>query len=140
MSSVMLCLFFPFAIPKSPLPCILLHLRLIRQKITLDSKHLPGSRADEPIDLLRVLLHLPSVQHRLQPTGLSRQLEQPLPLVLGQQRLLQLGTCGVFRFTLGLPGADLGLFAGKGALVVLEVVVLGVVDLEAVEEEVAVFL
>lgn len=86
------------------------------------------------------MLHLPAVEHALQPAGLLRQLEQPLPLVLGQQGLLERGAAHVLRLALGLPLSDLILLAGKRTLVVLEVVGLGVVCLDGVKEKVAVLL
>lgn len=54
--------------------------------------------------------------------------------------MLQLGTGGVLGLALGLPLCDLGLLAGKGSLVELEVVVFSVVSFDAFEEQVAVLL
>ena len=84
------------------------------------------------------MLHLAAVQHALQTTRLLRQLEQPLPLVLGEKRLLESCAGGVLGLALLLPVVDLGLLPGKRTLVVLEVVGFGVVGLDAVEEKVAV--
>lgn len=63
-----------------------------------------------------------------------------MPLVLGKERLFESSAGGVLSLALLLPVADLGLFTGKRTLVVLEVVGLGVVGLDAVEEKVAVLL
>lgn len=86
------------------------------------------------------MLHLSGVQHALQPARLLRQLEQSLPLVLGKQGLLERRTAGVLLLALRLPLGNLLLFTGERTLVVLEVVILGVVGLDAVQEQVAVLL
>jgi hypothetical protein len=87
--------------------------------------------------LPRVLLDLPGVEQSLQSAGLLGQLEQPLPLILWEQWLLGCGSCRVLRLALLLPCGDLGLLTSERALVVLVVVELGVVVLDALEEQVA---
>ena len=87
-----------------------------------------------------VLLDLAAVQHAFQTARLLRQLEQPLPLILGERSLLESCACGILSLALLLPAVDLGLLTGERTLVVLEVVGLGVVSLNAVEEKVAVLL
>ena len=109
-------------------------------QVALDRKHLARRGRDEAVDLARVLLHLAAVEHGLQAAGLLGQLEQPLPLVLGERRLLEGRAAGVLGLALGLPGSDLGLLAGQRPLVVLVVVGLGVVRLDALEEKIAVLL
>lgn len=108
-----------------------------RQEVRLDREHLGRDAGREAVHLPRVLLHLPRVEQRLQPAGLLRQLEQPLPLVLGQQRLLRRRPRRVLRLALRLPCRDLGLLTRERALVVLVVVELRVVVLDALEEQVA---
>jgi hypothetical protein len=83
------------------------------------------------------LLNLLGIQHTLQSAGLLRKLEQSLPLVLGKRLLLGSNTLGVLILALGLPLCDLGLLTGELSLVVLEVVEVGVVRLNALEEEIA---
>ena len=83
---------------------------------------------------------MPGVEHSLQAAGLLGKLEQTLVLILGQERLLEGRTTGVLGLALGLPGGNLGLLTSERALVVLEVVGLGVVGLNAVQEKVAVLL
>lgn len=107
------------------------------QKVRLDRKHLRRHACSEPVHLPRVLLHLPRVEQCLQSAGLLRQFEQPLPLVLGEQRLLGCRSCRVLRLALLLPCRDLGLFTRERPLVVLVVVQLRVVVLDALEEQVA---
>ena len=113
---------------------------LAGQQITLGSKHLSGSGRDEGINLAGELLHLAGVEHALQPAGLSGELEQALPLVLGEEGLLKSGAGGVLLSALLLPVVDLLLLATKHTLVVLVVVGLSVVSLDAVEQEIAVLL
>ncbi len=108
--------------------------RLPRQQIPPNPKHLPANHSPKPINLPRILLHLPSDQHSLQPTRLDGQLEQFLPLVLGQRRLLLLHPQRILLLPLQLPRLDLRLLAREGALVVLRVVLLGLVGFDAVEE------
>jgi hypothetical protein len=86
------------------------------------------------------LLHLAGVEHALQAAGLSGELEEALPLVLGEEGLLEGGAGGVLLGALLLPVVDLLLLTAKHTLVVLVVVGLGVVGLDAVQEEVAVLL
>ena len=52
-----------------------LSLHLLRQKVTPDGKHLAGHAGRKAIHLSRILLHLPRIQHALQPRRLRRQLE-----------------------------------------------------------------
>ena len=115
-------------------------LRCLRQEIALDGKHLACGSRHKAVDLARILLHLPAVEHALQPAGLLRQLEEALPLVLGQRRLLESRAADVLRLALRLPGGDFLLLASQSTLVVLEIVVLGMVRLDGVQEQVAVFL
>lgn len=110
---------------------------LTRQQIAPHSKHLAAHPSRDAINLPRILLHLPAIQQRLQPARLRGQLEQPLPLVLGQGGLLARRARRVLRLALLLPRRDLGLLARQRPLVVLVVVDLGVVRLDAVEQEVA---
>ena len=114
--------------------------RLTREKISLHRKHLTRRRCNKVVDLARVLLHLSAVEHALQPAGLLGQLEQTLPLVLGEKGLLEGRAGGILGLALLLPVVDLGLLTSDRALVVLEVVGLGVVGLDAVKEQVAVLL
>lgn len=83
---------------------------------------------------------MPGVEHSLEAAGLLGKLEQTLVLILGQERLLEGRTAGVLGLALGLPGGDLGLLTSKRTLIVLEVVGLGVVGLDAVQQKVAVLL
>jgi len=87
--------------------------------------------------LLSILLDLLRVEHTLEPAGLLRELEQPLPLILGKRLLLGSDTGRVLGLALGLPLSNLGLLTSELSLVELEVVEVGVVGLDAVEEEVA---
>lgn len=112
-------------------------LLLPRQQRIPNRKHLPRHRPRKPIHLSRILLNLPRIQHNIQSTRLLRQLKQPLPLILRQQRLLRRRARRILRLALLLPRGDLLLLACEGALIVLVVVELGVVGLDAVEEEVA---
>lgn len=120
------------------------HQRLVRglvgQQVALDGKHLARAGRDEAVDLARVLVHLASVEHALQTAGLGGKLEQTLPLVLGEEGLVESSTAGVLLCALGLPGVDLLLLAAEHTLVVLVVVDLGVVGLDAVQKEIAVLL
>jgi hypothetical protein len=113
---------------------------LAGEQVPLDGEHLARRGRHEAVDLARILLDLAAVEHALQTAGLLGELEQPLPLVLGERGLLEGGAGRVLGLALGDPLVDLGLLAGERALVVLEVVGLGVVGLDAVEEEVAVLL
>lgn len=113
---------------------------LARQQVALDGEHLAGRRRDEAVDLARELLHLAGVEHALQPAGLGGELEQALPLVLGEEGLLERCPGGVLLAALLLPVVDLLLLAAHNALVVLVVVDLGVVGLDAVEQQIAVLL
>lgn len=81
-----------------------------------------------------------AVEHAVEAAGLLGQLEESLPLILWERRLLERCAGGVLGLALGLPGCDLGLLTGERALVVLKVAGLGVVGLNAVEKEVAVLL
>ena len=103
------------------------------KKVALHSKHLSGSGRHETVDLSRILFHLAGVEHALESAGLLGKLEQSLPLILRQEWLLELRASGILCLPLDLPGGDLGLLTGQGALVVLEVVVLGVVDIDGFE-------
>ncbi|KUI61723.1 hypothetical protein VP1G_11265 [Cytospora mali] len=109
---------------------------LLRNQVPSHGEHLGSDIRCEPIYLSAVLLHLLRVQHTLQPAGLWGQLEEPLPLVLGQGRLLGRRTSRVLRLPLGLPCRNLGLLTCKLPLVVLVVVEVGVVRLDAVQEQV----
>lgn len=136
-------IFPPYAVKRSCNPKVpRLHLfrSLTGQHVALDSEHLAGSRRDEAVDLARELLHLAGVEHSLQPAGLGRELEQTLPLVLGEEGLLERGPSGVLLAALLLPVVDLLLLTAEHTLVVLVVVGLSVVGLDAVEQEVAVLL
>lgn len=112
-------------------------LRLAGQEVALDSEHLGRNTSREAVNLPAVLLDLAAVQQRLETARLLRQLEQTLPLILRERSLLSSGAGGVLGFALLLPGGDLGLLAAERALVVLVVVELGVVVLDAVEQQVA---
>ena len=112
-------------------------LLLPRQQLAPHGKHLPARDPGKPVHLPRILLDLPAPQQHLQPARLLRQLEQPRPLVLGQQRLLAGGPGRVLALALGLPRRDFGLLPGQAALVVLVVVELGVVRLDGLEQQVA---
>lgn len=120
------------------------HQRLVRgfvgQQVALDGKHLARAGRDEAVDLARVLFHLAGVEHALQTAGFGGELEQTLPLVLGEEGLVESGTAGILLCALRLPGVDLLLLAAEHTLVVLVVVDLGVVGLDAVQEEIAVLL
>lgn len=138
-------IFPPYAVkrscnPKSFVSIAALFGSLARQEVALDSKHLASCRRDKAVDLARELIHLAGVEHALQPAGLGRELEQALPLVLGKEGLLECGTGGILLAALLLPVVDLLLLAAHHALVVLVVVDLGVVGLDTVQQEVAVFL
>lgn len=111
-------------------------LHLLRQQVAPHAKHLRAHPGREPVHLSRVLLYLPRVQQDLEPPGLRRQLEQPLPLVLGQGALLRQRPRRVLGLALLLPCGDLGLLATQLPLIVLVVVELRVVGFNGVEEEV----
>jgi hypothetical protein len=128
---VFLNFFETFWNPVSSIP------HLFGHQVLPHSKHLGTDVGCESIHLLAVLLHLLSIQHTLQSAGLLRKLEQSLPLILRQRLLLGSSTLGVLSLALGLPLCDLGLFTAKLSLVVLEVVEVGVVRLDALEEEIA---
>lgn len=113
---------------------------LTGQQVSLHSEHLAGRGGDKAVNLAGELLNLASVEHALQPAGLSGELEQTLPLILGEERLLERGAGGVLLGTLLLPVVDLLLLATKHTLVVLVVVDLGIVRLDAVQQKVAVLL
>lgn len=80
-----------------------MYIKLLGKKVFSYGKHLGGNASREPIDLLSVLLDLLGVEHALESAGLLRQLEQLLPLILGQQGLLGQGALGVLGLALGLP-------------------------------------
>lgn len=111
-----------------------------RHQVALHREHLTRRGRDEAVDLASVLVNLAAVEHGVQAAGLLGQLEEPLPFILGKRGLLERCPGGVLGLALGLPGGDLGLLSGEGALVVLVVAGLGVVGLDAVEEEIAVLL
>lgn len=90
--------------------------------------------------MTRILLDLSGVEHALQSAGFLRKLEQALPLIFGERGLLEGGTAGVLGFALRLPGGDLLLFTSERALVVLEVVVLGVVGFNSIQKQITVLL
>lgn len=110
----------PYRSLRCPGPPLRLHLP--RQQIPLDRKHLRRHPRREPIDLPGVLLHLSRIQQHLEPARLLRQLEQALPLVLGQGRLFRQHPACVLGFSFLLPGGDFRLFARQLSLVVLVVV------------------
>lgn len=87
-----------------------------------------------------VLLHLSAHKQSLKTRRLLRKLEQLLPFILRQERLLLLRANRVLLLALLLPLLNLGLLAREGALVVLGVVLLGLVVFDALEELVAGFL
>lgn len=105
-----------------------------RQQIPSHSEHLPACPCHESINLPRVLLDLSTVQHTLQTTWLSRELEQLLPLIFRQWRLLLYRPRRIFRFPLGLPLLDLCLFSTQCALIVREIIRFHVVGFDRVEE------
>lgn len=113
---------------------------LTGEQVALGGKHLAGSGRDESVDLARELFHLAGVEHALQAAGLGGELEEALPLVLGEEGLLERGAGGVLLGALLLPVVDLLLLTAEHTLVVLVVVGLGVVGLDAVQEEIAVLL
>jgi hypothetical protein len=115
-------------------------LNLIGQKVALDTEHLSRNHSREAVDLASILLNLPANKQRLKPAGLDGQLEQLLPLVLVERRLLAGCARGVLSLALLLPRGDLLLFAAEGALPVLEVVLLRLVVLDRVEHQVAALL
>ena len=137
-------IFPPYAVKRSCNPKSLGSTRLFRnltgQQVALDSEHLAGGRRNEAVDLARELLHLAGVEHALQPAGLGGELEQTLPLVLGEQGLLQSSASGVLLGALLLPVVDLLLLTAEHTLVVLVIVDLGIVGLDAVQQKVAVLL
>jgi hypothetical protein len=110
------------------------------QQVALHSKHLASRGGDKVVNLARELLHLAGVEHTLQPAGLGGELEQTLPLVLGEEGLLERGAGSVLLGALLLPVVDLLLLTAEHALVVLVVVDLSVVGLDAIQQEVAVLL
>ena len=122
--------------PSHPPPPASFSLHLLWQKITPNRKHLARHTRRKPIHLSRILLHLPRIQHALQPTRLRRQLKQPLPFVFWQRRLLRQHPACILRLPFLLPGGDFRLFARQGPLVVLVVVEFGVVGFNGFQEEV----
>jgi hypothetical protein len=142
-------IFLPCAVKRSCNPRSIVsplrnHQRLVRgligQQVALDGKHLARAGRDEAVDLARVLIHLAGVEHAVQTAGLGWKLEQTLPLVLREEGLVESGTGGILLCALLLPRVDLLLLATEHTLVVLVVVDLGVVGLDAVQEEIAVLL
>ena len=123
-------------------PCKSSHLfqNLVGQQVALDGEHLARAGRDEAVDLAGVLVHLAGVEHALQAAGLGWELEQTLPLVLGEEGLVEGGAGSVLLGALRLPVVDLLLLAAEHTLVVLVVVDLGVVGLDAVQKEIAVLL
>ena len=115
-------------------------LNIVGQKVALDTEHLGRDGGGEAIDLASVLLDLPADKQSLESAGLDGQLEELLPLVLVERRLLTGCARGVLRLALLLPRGDLLLLAAEGALPVLEVVLLGLVVLDRVEHQVAALL
>ncbi len=109
----------------------------LRQQVPPHSEHLGSDCRGEAVHLLAVLLHLPRVEHALEPARLLRQLEKPLPLVLGQGLLLGRQARGILRLPLRLPLCNLELLAGQLPLVVLVVVEVRVVGFDAVEQQIA---
>lgn len=89
---------------------------------------------------MRILFDLSAVQHALQPARFLGKFEQALPLVFREKRLFERSAAGVLRLALRLPGGNLLLFTSKRSLVVLEVVILGVVSFDSVQEQIAVLL
>lgn len=118
-------------IPVSPV------LHLFWHQVLSYSKHLGTDVGCESIHLLAVLLHLLRVQHTLQSAGLLGKLEQSLPLILGKRSLLGSSTLGVLSLALGLPLCNLGLLTTELSLVELEVVEVGIVRLDALEQKIA---
>lgn len=108
--------------------------QVARHQVSSDGKHFPCRSRDEPINLSRILLHLPRVQHVLESAWLRWQLEQFLPLVLVQRWLLLDRSRRILRLAFGLPLLDLGLLPSQGTRVVGEVVGFSVVRLDAVEK------
>lgn len=109
---------------------------LTRHQGALYTEHLTGDHSAEAVDLARVLFDLPSDEHSLEPARLVRQLEQFLPLILRQKRLLLLLAEDVLCFPLLLPSLDLRLLAAQRSLVVRRVVLFLVVRFDGVEKEV----
>lgn len=107
------------------------------QQVPPHSEHLGSDGRGEAVHLLAVLLHLPRVEHALEPAGFLRQLEQPLPLVLGQGLLFGCQTRSIFRLPLRLPLCNLELLASQLALVILVVVEVRVVGFDALEQQIA---
>ena len=118
--------------PKQPLGP-----RLLGKKVAADGEHLGRDVGREGIHLPGVLVDLAGVEHTLESARLLGKLEQPLPLVLREGSLLSRHTRRVLSLALGLPLGNLELLAGELSLVVLVVVEIGVVRLDAIEEEVA---
>lgn len=110
---------------------------LVGGQVLPHSEHLGAHVCRESIHLLAVLLHLLRVQHALKSAGLLRKLEESLPLILGERSLLGGSSLGILGLSLCLPCCDLGLLTAQLSLVELEVVEVGVVGLDALEEEVA---
>lgn len=113
------------------------HPLLSGQQIALNRKHLGRDARSESIHLPRVLLHLPRVEQRLQSARLLGQLEQSLPFIFREERLLRGSARSVLSLALLLPSRNLSLLTRKGSLVVLIVVDLCVVVLNALKEQVA---
>lgn len=70
------------------------------QEAAADTEHLSADSCRETINLSGVLLDLPAHKERLKSAGLSRELEELLPLVLVKRRLLACCACGVLGFAL----------------------------------------
>jgi hypothetical protein len=110
---------------------------LLGQQILPDSEHLGAHVGSKAVHLLAVLLNLLGVQHTFQAAGFLGHLEQSLPLILRQGGLLGQHSLGILSLSLRLPLRDFSLLTGDLALIELEVVEIGVVGFDALEEEVA---
>ena len=91
---------------------------LSRHQSALHTEHLTRDHGAEAVDLARIMLNLPSDEHSLEPARLVGQLEQFLPLILRQERLLLLLAEDVLCFPLLLPSLDLRLLSAQRSLVV----------------------
>lgn len=114
----------------------MISLHIVRQKVASHTKHLSADNGGKAVHLSSVLLDLSTHQQCLQSRWLSRQLEQSLVLVFGQQRLLACSARSVLGLPLCLPCCDLCLLTRKRTLVVLCVVQLGVVVFYALEQQI----
>jgi len=84
------------------------------------------------------LLDLPRVKESFEAARLDGWLEESVPFVLREQRLLGRCTKDILLLSLSEPCSDLNLLTGKLSLVILAVVEFRVVCFDGIEKEITV--